>query len=1514
MKALKQGMYIGKSEFDLPEDGYTYGLNIMYNNSDLEGEITDEISNRSVIKLRKFLIGAINLIGEDLVLFSTNDEGYFEIGLQVNDNYSIIFNETMFNYTTKHRIKGEFRSTPGNKRIIYFYDGVNPDRFIRIDELDTHKDSNGDWIESSFLLKPEYNIPTPISSYVVEEGGNLPAATYTVSMRYLDDLFNATDWFSETTPLIVGKYQGEGVRLNTPTTKALSYKFSNSDIRFKYVEIAINKYDNPNTVTSYSYTVLENQQDLVFSISSLDNLSSITYAETLIPTAKYESSKAMIQYDNRLVRANLEEKYYDWSKFQRAANDVKVNWWSPFEEDFKVDYNRSLMRDEVYALGVIFVMKDGYESPVFHIPGRPMDLDNYGNPLPDNYEPNTHNRPAPTTGWDSTEYDVADYADADLIANSSMRTTFQRWEMYNTAIIDDGGNPYLGYYECREVDGTPIKYPEVKDCNGDFIYPNDGITTLPIRHHRMPDCTLSNHFINDAAHPLVLDFANINIPEEYLSDVQYFKFVVSDRLSDKTVLDKGILGTVVKQTFNQNNQESITNSNRDLRSHFIQSMQFSHDNQSPKSYSIQTSDQKWFADGGDQSMITLPACSDNIRYCKENSEQIEQYVDQPPVITALDLVAYHSPKTKFESTEVVGSHLKWERELACNLTMGDNVYSINNEKFHVINNRTKFKNRETKNILTTNVFQSFTEPEITSVPYENLTNRIISNSCFYNTDSSYNSSPERNGSPFNNKTQQECVVYKIEDSHREKYLTQTWVKDLDCTYAGLWDMTKSCWTQPATYTSAGNGTGLSGSLGGIMTHNYVAVKNYKTDCYRQLDKIRYKEFDSNIFKVKGEGQEYYECTGGDIFINKFSFRQTFFGYFPHTGNWSPQIIGKNNDFTGNMENQNKTNVADVCNAVFESKIIECWYESEYNTENRIIGEGTFNNDFFETTNNNQDDPKKYNPANANVRTQLFYPKYYGEYGNDLLMLELNTNSLSRLTNEGEWKYYQLFPNYYDTEDYTKVTCINNLRLGVNKKYKWCNPSSNKFYDTIIWSEKSFEEDVKDTYRTYKVLNSNTITANTGDIKELFLNNQQLYTQTEHSLYAVPNTNQSLQTTDGNMNIGTGAFFSLPAVKLSNTPYSYAGNFGRFNALTTEYGVFFINEVQKKVYLFREGLEDISMSIDMFCVNNLYSKLNKEYKDTLGYSYPFIDNCNFKYGVGFITTIDYPNKRFILHKKDFSPLYPIEEYTGEEQKSNVLTFNTDTNEWYFHTGEEYLFADFTNKDYWKNESFTLSYDIESKKWISFHSYQPNMMYYHTGGFYSTYNLAELWKHDDYVNKRKYYNTIYESIIEYVPQVNRQAFKTDNMQYIMKVEDSDRRLIEGKSFTKGVFYNSHQNSGEFNIQFVGNLYDTYKWSNTKKYVKVLDNIHRVTGVRDLVTDKTVPSFTKDWNAIKTFYDSSGQGYCDKVVNNSAINYNKTYYDLNMLKDQYCIARLYFKDNSANTRFRLQLLDNNYTPSFR
>ena len=138
-------------------------------------------------------------------------------------------------------------------------------------------------------------------------------------------------------------------------------------------------------------------------------------------------------------------------------------------------------------------------------------------------------------------------------------------------------------------------------------------------------------------------------------------------------------------------------------------------------------------------------------------------------------------------------------------------------------------------------------------------------------------------------------------------------------------------------------------------------------------------------------------------------------------------------------------------------------------------------------------------------------------------------------------------------------------------------------------------------------------------------------------------------------------------------------------------------------------------------------------------------------------------------------------------------------------------------------------------------------------------------------------------------------------------------DDKTFTFGTVYNSKQSTGFFNIGFRDNLYDSYQWSPFFKLVSVLDNKHRVTGLKDLVTSKTQSLFTTNWDILSGYYDTNGQGYIDKEVNFNVLDYNKNLYEMNDLKDNYQKVRLTFFGNN-DERFRLQLMDQNYTESIR
>lgn len=110
------------------------------------------------------------------------------------------------------------------------------------------------------------------------------------------------------------------------------------------------------------------------------------------------------------------------------------------------------MEDEIYALGIVYVMEDGSLSPVFHIPGRPADVVTGTNPLigavsgiADDGEP-----------WDTG--DVTSYGTG-IPASKT-----QRWQQISTA-TKNGPNTSRGLMGYHET--VTATYPAIEACDGE---------------------------------------------------------------------------------------------------------------------------------------------------------------------------------------------------------------------------------------------------------------------------------------------------------------------------------------------------------------------------------------------------------------------------------------------------------------------------------------------------------------------------------------------------------------------------------------------------------------------------------------------------------------------------------------------------------------------------------------------------------------------------------------------------------------------------------------------------------------------------------------------------------------------------------------------------------------------------------------------------------------------------------------------------------------------------------------
>lgn len=229
----------------------------------------------------------------------------------------------------------------------------------------------------------------------------------------------------------------------------------------------------------------------------------------------------------------------------------------------------------------------------------------------------------------------------------------------------------------------------------------------------------------------------------------------------------------------------------------------------------------------------------------------------------------------------------------------------------------------------------------------------------------------------------------------------------------------------------------------------------------------------------------------------------------------------------------------------------------------------------------------------------------------------------------------------------------------------------------------------------------------------------------------------------------------------------------------------------------------------------------------------------------------------------------------------------------------------------NKGFTLSYNLRTKTWVSFHSYQPDLMTFTNNTFFSTLG-KKLYAHNKYDTFTTYYDTSYPCIIEAV-DTNFNTFNAHSVYIYAQVQKYDNINsqwipVNNLTFDEAVFYNKLQSSGLIKLVVKDEL-QSLIWSNVEKPVSIKDKNTRISQIRDIAVSN--PVMTNDWQYLQTYYNDN-QGYIDKVPLPTSIDYNKPQYQLNEFSDKYIQLRFIFNNNSH--KITIHLMDINKFASLR
>lgn len=657
---------------------------------------------------------------------------------------------------------------------------------------------------------------------------------------------------------------------------------------------------------------------------------------------------------------------------------------------------------------------------------------------------------------------------------------------------------------------------------------------------------------------------------------------------------------------------------------------------------------------------------------------------------------------------------------------------------------------------------------------------------------------------------------------------------------------------------------------------YAALKS-AINPYEDFDSIRYIKMHSYLIPSSQTAStvDSFAVTGGDTFIQRFQFEKGFYdiedAQLPTTDNSLVRFL---------------------------SSLTVGYVESEINSMFRHLLDG----DLFRSF--------PFDERNA----------YYGFLS---VANELGGDDRDKLD---DYMDPQKIVNRYKLDYSSYNSEIVSVQLPTT--FNYCSQCSESFPNTLIYSEISLDAQVQDFYKLFLTNSVKDIPSYTGSIQNLFVKNSDLYIHTEHNLWKISVAPQQLNTNADVVEVGQGEFLGRDPIKLFNNDdaFSRGGTIDKFTSVYSDGLYMWLDRNSNTLFSLMDGFEPLSeKGLGRWFKNNTEVNLDTQFRALTCLPYPYKGTaCNLN--VGYIATYDPEHKRYILTKKDYKLLPAI---TGAmiELTTNMAgdTFVPATviGQYYYDNDGFYIgiavgtdvllkdtlveSLDYTDENVAENKSWTLSYSMKDKAWVSWHSYIPNFIYNDSYTFYSfvsnqtsDINLS-IWEHN-FGEFQTYYGTKFDFIIDYINKKNPYQDKTfDTIEYTSNVwleSTVDNKWIEVPftTFDRFYVYNNNQLSNLKTIN-VANLtpYANIQYDVTAATAHKWRNLWRINRLRDMSVDRLnllEPKFTQDWTEVT--YQSefgNGFGYIDKVINPSIIDIAKPVYQIERLTDKFLGVRMFF-----------------------
>jgi hypothetical protein len=536
--------------------------------------------------------------------------------------------------------------------------------------------------------------------------------------------------------------------------------------------------------------------------------------------------------------------------------------------------------------------------------------------------------------------------------------------------------------------------------------------------------------------------------------------------------------------------------------------------------------------------------------------------------------------------------------------------------------------------------------------------------------------------------------------------------------------------------------------------------------------------------------------------------------------------------------------------------------------------------------------------------------------------------------KGQGRLYKGYPTaeFYDMNpDYLRINKqTEHQHLPI--EYECCLPQDllEAHPVRVRYSEESFQEEKLDNYGVFLPNNYRDIQGEFGEITGMYTIANQLFLQTKGALWRLPASKQERVTGQVVTFIGTGTFFEMPPVRVSEDHLISGGTEHKWSTVKTKAGVVSASEAEGKVHLHDgQNVKEISdVGMSKWFHEHLKSYLADQMEIISGKKFPLDVNPANPDGVGIHATYDGELERVIITKRDYvllqtegleiidkeplllgqrvklpnlggfyRPYYSYDKLSGlfyrgvDEQDINGDIYRTITQ------------LHFTDGQFFENKSWTVSFSIIKSAWRSFHSYLPLIYISKPKSFYSLID-NRIWRHNAEGSYQTFFGIKYPHILEYVttpsPLLEKTwvslRFYTTAVQYAIP----EREYYDvNVTFNKLIAFNHKQSTPEWILAPKGQEPDMTYMGAQVSNLKVGEiplsregHWWNVNDLRDYRIDYGSPIFKSDWFSIIGSYP------IDKVLNSPTIDYSKSWMSLESLRSYYLVLRLTF-DNFDNVR---------------